>query len=71
MWASASGTLDTVLILLDYKADVNAQANVSNRMMMMMMMMMMMIVIYDEVRYDCSSVGNDLRSLYRCCHEQF
>ena len=64
MWASASGTLDTVLILLDYKADVNAQANVSIRMMMM-------IVIYDEVRYDCRSVGNDLRSLYRCCHEQF
>jgi len=64
MWASASGTLDTVLILLDYKADVNAQANVSIRMMMM-------IVIYDEVRYDCRSVGNDLRSLYRCFHEQF
>jgi len=69
MWAISCSSLDIVLILLDYGADVNAQANVSNRMMMMMMMMM--IVIYDEVRYDCSSVGNDLRSLYRCCHEQF
>jgi hypothetical protein len=47
MWASASGTLDTVLILLHYKADVNAQTNVSNRMMMMMM-----IVICDDERDD-------------------
>jgi hypothetical protein len=48
MWASASGTLDTVLILLHYGADVNAQTNVSNRMMMMMMM----IVICDDERDD-------------------
>ena len=68
MWAISCSSLDIVLILLDYGADVNAQANVRNRMMMMMMMM---IVIYDEVRYDRRSVGNDLRSLYRCCHEQF
>ena len=51
MWSIFCGSLDIVLILLDYGADVNAQANVSNRMMMMMMMMMM-IVICDDDRDD-------------------
>jgi hypothetical protein len=39
MWASASGTLDTVLTLLMYGADVNARTYVRNLMMMMMMVM--------------------------------
>jgi len=51
MWAISCSSVDIVLILLDYRADVNAQANVRNRTMMMMMMMMM-IVICDDDRDD-------------------
>jgi hypothetical protein len=61
MWASASGTLDTVLTLLKYGADVNAQTNVRNKIMIMMtfiilltiMLITMMIVINDEDLDDC------------------
>ena len=60
MWASASGKLDTVLTLLKYGADVNAQTNVRNQMMMMtliilltIMLMTMMIVINEEDLDDC------------------
>ena len=53
MWASSSGTLDTLRTLLKYGADVNAQTNVRNQIMIMMtliilltiMLMTMMIVI--------------------------
>ena len=55
MWASSSGTLDTLRTLLKYGADVNAQTNVRNQMIMMtliilltIMLLTMMIVINDE-----------------------
>ena len=60
MWAVASGTLDTVLTLLMYGADVNARTYVRNQMMMMtliklvtIMLMTMMIVLNDEDLDDC------------------
>jgi len=61
MWAVASGKLDTVLTLLQFDADVNAQTNVSNQIMIIMpliilltiMLMTMMIVSNDEDLDDC------------------
>ena len=56
MWASASGSLDTLLTLLQFDADVNAQSKVRNQIMIMMtliilltiMLLTMMIVINNE-----------------------
>ena len=56
MWASSSGTLDTLRTLLEFDADVNAQTKVRNQIMIMMtliilltiMLLTMMIVINDE-----------------------
>jgi hypothetical protein len=61
MMAVASGKLDTVLTLLEFHADVNAQTNVRNQIMIMMtliilliiMLMTIMIVINDEDLDDC------------------
>jgi hypothetical protein len=46
MMASANGNQDTVLTLLECRADLNAKSNVRNQMMMIMMMLLMIVINY-------------------------